>query len=65
MIHGTQGTRSERTTPLRLLCGLPLLTHAAASSLPALGFHPDPHASTALVLDVPRGYAFHVLETLD
>ena len=53
------------TIPVSILCGLPLLRHAVESSLPALGFHCDPAASTALVLDVPRGYGFRALETMN
>lgn len=53
------------TLTYNVLCGIPGMQKLVVSNLAALGFRQCHHATTLLLVDMPRGFALEQLPTLD
>lgn len=61
----THSALSPISCDFDILCGIPSVADSFAANLERQGFHRRSGAQIKLIIDVPRGFALHTLETLD
>jgi DNA-binding NarL/FixJ family response regulator len=60
-VAGAPLRRPHTPTVFTIICGVPAIAQQMAMSLEAWGFQLDAAASTAIILDAPRGFALRAL----
>lgn len=54
----------SKATSFDISCGVPSVSHIFVQSLESQGLQFDPIAPLKLIIDIQRGFALHILETL-